>query len=162
MEYCLEEYSQRRADETVRFEYKLNSVIGSKTQTEVTDYVGLNWLSQIRLDNAIFNNRSAPYEVEGVRMSNGRERTISKSFRETYSLELRRSQREIFDLLMYTVLMADDLKVCDYNSSNNDDFVNTLVEVNGEFAPDNSNSRPYPSGSIEFISRYSNNKKFYS
>ena len=162
MEYCLEEYSQRRADETVRFEYKLNSVIGSKTQTEVTDYVGLNWLGQIRLDNAIFNNRSAPYEVEGVRMSNGRERTISKSFRETYSLELRRSQREIFDLLMYTVLMADDLKVCDYNSSNNDDFVNTLVEVNGEFAPDNSNSRPYPSGSIEFISRYSNNKKFYS
>ena len=162
MEYCLEEYSQTRADETVRFEYKLNSVIGSKTQTEVTDYVGLNWLGQIRLDNAIFNNRSAPYEVEGVRMSNGRERTISKSFRETYSLELRRSQREIFDLLMYTVLMADDLKVCDYNSSNNDDFVNTLVEVNGEFAPDNSNSRPYPSGSIEFISRYSNNKKFYS
>ena len=162
MEYCLEEYSQTRADETVRFEYKLNSVIGSKTQTEVTDYVGLNWLGQIRLDNAIFNNRSAPYEVEGVRMSNGRERTISKSFRETYSLELRRSQREVFDLLMYTVLMADDLKVCDYNSSNNDDFVNTLVEVNGEFAPDNSNSRPYPSGSIEFISRYSNNKKFYS
>jgi uncharacterized protein (DUF1015 family) len=63
---------------------------------------------------------------------------------------------------MYVVLMADDLKICDYNRANNDDFVNTLVEVNGEFAPDNSNSRPYPSGSIDFISRYSNNKKFYS
>ena len=161
-EYCLKTYTQSRADETVRIEYTLNSVIGDKLQTATTDFVGLNFTSQIRLSDALFNDRAAPFEVEGVRMSNGRERTISKGFRETYKLELRRSPRDLFDLLMYVVLMADDLKVCDYNRANNDDFVNTLVEVNGEFAPDNSNSRPYPSGSIDFISRYSNNKKFYS
>jgi|GEM_PF-1860662 len=161
-EYCLKTYTQARADETVRIEYTLNSVIGDKLQTVTTDFVGLNFTSQIRLSDALFNDRAAPFEVEGVRMSNGRERTISKGFRETYKLELRRSSRDLFDLLMYVVLMADDLKICDYNRANNDDFVNVLVEVNGEFAPDNSNSRPYPSGSIDFISRYSNNKKFYS
>lgn len=161
-EYCLFEYTTDIADNTVRFEYILNSVIGDKRQTVTIDYVGLKWPSQLRVCDAIFNDRAAPYEVESVRQNSGRERSILKKFQETYKLEIRQAPRDLFDILMYEALMADDLLVSDYNSANNDTFVDVAIEVNGSFEPDNSNSRPFPSGSLDFISRYSNNRKDYS
>ena len=161
-EYCLEAYSQRRADRTVRIEYTWDSVIGDENQTEIRDFAGMEWPNQIRLFESIFYGRRGTFEKEQVRLQSGEEKTIKKSFREAYSLELRQASMEMHKELMYGVLMADEILISDYNSENADSFVDVSVEINSGYEPNYQGSRPYPSVEFELIDKYDNRRKLYS
>lgn len=161
-EYCLYEYSQRLVDQTVRIEYTWNSVIGDENQTEIRDFAGMEWPNQIRLCDSVFYGRRGTFEKEQVRLQSGEEKTVKKSFRETYTLEVRRASMEMHKELMYGVLMADEILVCDYNSENADSFVDVSIEINSGYEPNYQGARPYPSVEFELIDKFDNRRKLYS
>lgn len=161
-EYCLYEYSQRIADETVRIEYTWNSIIGDQSQKKTRDFVGMNWPDQIRICDAVFYGRKGSFETESVKLESGEEKSVSKSFREEYSLEVRKAPMPIHKFMIYDVLMADEILISDYNSKNADSFVDISVEINSGYEPNYSGSRPYPSVQIGLVDKFNNRKKLYS
>jgi hypothetical protein len=160
--YCLREYYQDKVDRTVRITYNWNSVIGDQDQTKQRDFSGFDWDNQIRLNNAMLWQRRGSFEKETVRFQNGKERSVSKNYREEYTLEVTAQDMDTLKKIVYDILMADDILIADYNSLNVDNFVDVAVEVNGNFEPNYDNSRPYPSVEIEFIDKYDNRRKLYS
>ena len=161
-EYCIYEYSQMAADETVRFEYTLNSVIGDDNQKATRDFVGMEWPDQLRVCDSVFYGKRGNFERESQRLDTGKELTVKKSYREEYTLEVRKAAIEVHDFLKYDVLMADDIKVCDYNSKNAEAFVDLEVEINSGYEPNYGGSRPYPSVELGFIDKYDQRRKLYS
>ena len=161
-EYCLEEYNQDLVDRTVRIDYTWNSVIGSESQSKTRDFAGMDWNNQLRICNAMFYGRKGTFETESVRLQSGKDKSVQKKYRETYTLEITETPIEILKLLAYDVLMADDISICDYNSLNIDEFVDIKVEIDSGFEPNYEGSRPYPSIEFSFIDKYDNRRKLYS
>ena len=161
-EYCLDQFSTYLADNTVRIGYNWNSVIGDENQKRTRDFVGLDWDNQVRLNDAIFGNKSAAFATDDVRYQSGELRTVSKSFNESYVFNLKRLPVDIFDLFLYDILLSDEILISDYNKANFANYVNHSVEIEGSIEPDYSQSRPEVSISATFKSKYENNRKLYS
>ena len=161
-EYCLEQFTLIRANNTVRFGYNWNSLIGDENQTKTRDFVGLDWDNQVRLRDAKFGDKSAAFELDDVRYQSGELRTVSKSFKEKYTLLLKKLPTEIFNLFLYDILLADRILISDYNASNYENYVEHSVEIEGGIEPNYSNSRPEISLTATFKSKYDNNIKYYS
>lgn len=161
-EYTLKQYTQEVADESVRFEFIMNSVIGSKKQGFKRDFVGLNHTDQIRIYDSSFGKRTADIEVESVRLNSGKERTYKKEFREKYELEVREIRISTLKALLYDMLMADEIKATDYNSDNEDIFVDHEVEIEGSFEPEYHNGTAKQSVVLNFVDKFNNHRKLYS
>ena len=161
-EYCLEQFTLYRADNTVRIQYNWNSIIGDENQAKTRDFVGLNWDNQVRLNDAIFGNKSAAFATDDVRYQSGELRTVSKSFNEKYIFTLKRLPVDIFNLFLYDILLSDEILISDYNKANFAEYVNHSVEIEGEISPDYSQSRPEVSITATFKSKYDNNIKYFS
>lgn len=161
-EYCLEQFSTLRADRTVRIDFFRDSVIGSKDQKVTRDFSDINWFSQIRVPESVFYGRTGEFTSEQVRLQNGRNKTIQKSFVEGYTMEVRRMPIEVRNFLIYDVLMSDQIIVTDYNRDNADKFINLEVELDSSFEPNYDDSRPYPTVELTFKDAYDNQRKLYS
>jgi len=162
-EFCLEVFSTRAADQTVRIDYKLDSVIGSEFSQSTRDFAGIDWWTQIRLNDAIFGYKKGPIEVEASRYQDGFERTVGKEYNEEYLLIIKRLPFALHDLLVYDILQADEIKITDYNSRNNSgSYINKEVEITGSYEPNYRGTRQQPSVELTFKDRYTNRKKLYS
>jgi hypothetical protein len=161
-EFCLYKYSQDAVNKTVRFEYTWDSVIGDKSQSKTRDFAGMDWTSQLRICDSVFYGRRGGFEKETQRLETGEELSVKKSFREEYTLEMRKAGMAVHKFLMYDVLMADEILVCDYNSENADAFVDLSVEINSGYEPNYEGSRPYPSVEVTFIDKFNQRRKLYS
>lgn len=158
----LKEYSSAIADETVRLTWRLNSLVGTSNSISTFDFSQVEWYSQLRVQDAIFGYKKAPIEVESSRYENGYERTIKKSFREEYQLEIRKLPIALHDILMYGMLQADDIWITDYNLNNpSGTYIEKAVEVTGSYEP-NYNVDKNPSVIISFVDKYNNRRKLYS
>ena len=161
-EYCLRNYSALAIDGSVRIKYLWNSVIGDKNQKLQRDFAGINWWNEIRLMPTIFGFKSGSFESEQVRYQNGKERSISKGFREEYQMIIKQLPSELHDVVVNDILMSDDIKITDYNSQNAASFVDVEVEVQGGYEPNYSDARVYPNVTVNFIDKYDNRRKLYS
>jgi len=122
----------------------------------------MDWTSQLRICDSVFYGRRGGFEKETQRLETGEELSVKKSFREEYTLEMRKAGMAVHKFLMYDVLMADEILVCDYNSENADAFVDLSVEINSGYEPNYEGSRPYPSVEVTFIDKYNQRRKLYS
>lgn len=162
-EYCLSPYTTKAADKTVRITWLWNSVIGDYNSEEVRDFVGMEWLNQIRFSNSIFGFKKAPFTTESTLFDNGKEVSYKKNFREEYKLEIRNLPNELAEIVVYDILQADDIWLTDYNSENNSgSYVEQNVEINGEYSPNYGNKRPELLLEINFIDKFNNRTKKYS
>ena len=161
-EWCLSPFSLSAADKTVRIGYTWNRLIGDANQKRTRDFVGLNWPKEIRLNDSIFGYLSAPFEQEDVKYETGELATVSKGFKSKYKMEIRQMPKEIQSIILNDVLMGDNITVTDYNSQNAGDYINVVVEIDGEFSPNYSDSRPNTDVELSFKSKYDNNNSYYS
>lgn len=163
LHYCLSQFTNAAADGTVRIDYTLNSVIGDSDQTTIRDFVGLEWTSQTRVPNSIFGFKKAGFEVESVKYQTGKEVSYKKGNREEYRLEINGIPNEYGELLLYDVLMADDIYITDYNSQNNSgQYAELNVEINGGYEPNYGNLRTNLTMEIPFIDKFNRRNKKYS
>jgi hypothetical protein len=161
-EYCLEQFTLIRANNTIRITYNWDSLIGDKDQKLTRNFVGFNWINQVRLRDAQFGNKTAAFETEDVRYQNGELQTVSKSFSEKYTLSLYRLPTDIFNLVLYNILLADTILISDYNRANFENYIDHSVEIDGSIEPNYDGNRPEVSLIASFKSKYDNNIKFYS
>lgn len=161
-EFCLRVYTQQAVDRSVRIKYLWNSVIGDADQKAQRDFAGINWWNEIRLQPSIFGNKKGTFEVETVRYQTGKERAVKKSFKEEYLLLIKQLPSELHDVVMNDILLADEIKITDYNKINPGRFIDQEVEVSGGYEPDYSNAKAYPDVSITFTDKYDNRRKLYS
>jgi len=161
-DYCLDFYSAIAIDETVRIKYLWNSVIGDSAQSKTRDFAGLNLWNQIRLKRSIFGYKSGGFETEEMRYQNGRNRTVQKRYAEEYQMIIKELPVELHDVVVNDILMADEIKITDYNSRNAGRFVDQVVEVQGGYEPNYANARPYPDVTVNLKDAFDNRRKLYS
>jgi hypothetical protein len=162
-EYCLNQFTTLRSDETVRFEYTLNSLIGDENQKRIRDFVDVNWTDQLRIDNAIFGSMSASFSSDSVKYENGNLQAISKGFEQSFICEFRILPLDQLIVLLHDVLMADNIKVSDYNRKGLAPYSNFEVEIAGSLEPSYEGNRAETAvTSLIFKSSWENNNKFYS
>ena len=163
LEYCLNNYTADAADRTVRITYVWDSVIGSKNQVKIRDFVGMEWRNQIRIKDSMFGFKKSTFTVESVKYQTGKEVSYKKGNREEYRLEVVNMPNEICEILLYDILMADDIYMSDYNSTNNSGtYIEQNVEINGGYEPNYGNLRPNLTLDIPFVDKFNNRDKKYS
>ncbi len=161
-EYCLRTFSTLAVDNTVRVEYTHNRLIGDENQKKTRDFVGFDWVNQLRFNEAYFGNRSAAFETEDVRYENGLEKTVAKSFVESFKLELRELPEEVYKLLVHDVLMGENITMVDYNSINIGTYAEVVIDIDGTVEPNYADLRQTADVTLDLKSKYKNNISYYS
>lgn len=158
-EYCLKQYTKEVVDGSTRITYTLNDVIGDPVQTHRRNYAGLNLPCQVRICDSQFGFTTNNFTTEETRLNSGKQVSWKKDMDEDYKLEIYSASVEMHDLLRYTVLMANDIVIDDYNRGNNlGSLAGISVEVSGGYEP-NTASSYNPSVVIEFKDKYRNRIK---
>lgn len=161
-EWCLSQFTTFKADETVRITYRWDSVIGDENQKRTRDFAGLNWLNQVRFSEAILRGKSGDLEEESVKYDNGFKRTVSKGYKEKYVLEMRKLPAELYNLVLYDILLSDNIVISDYNSINALTYENQEVEVTGGVQPTGDTNRGEMALEIQLRDKWDNRNKYYS
>lgn len=119
LDFCLEEFSEARADKTVRIEWFLNQNIGDEDDdTKKKDYGTLNIFNQLRLPNAMFGGDKSDYDREFTKYQTGRMTQTKNEQVEAYTLTTGQMPNEIHRLIKINCLQSPDIFVTDYNLLN--------------------------------------------
>jgi hypothetical protein len=163
LEFCLQEYTQPRADETVRIEWWLNGNIGNPDDDQLKrDYGTLNWYNQIRLPGSRFGYDTSQFEREFVKYQNGKEVWLTDKQIEEYILKTGYFDRATHRYIKIDILQADDIRITDYNIQNPTPNQNKFVIVNGNYEPVWQPGTLYAPVEIKFQQAYQNlNHKRY-
>lgn len=161
-EYCLKTYTEQRANETVRIDFKQNGIIGDRDSDYIKrDFGILDWENSIRLPDSMFGNDSSPsHEKEYVKYQNGSMIWLSDNQVEEYILRTGRLPNFLHKFIKIDVLQADEIKVTDYNLNNPTKHTEKDVVWSGNYEPTWTNGNLYAPVEIRLQQAYQNfNKK---
>lgn len=117
IDYKLAPYTDAAADETARIDVIQNGyLIGNKWEF---DYTGMNWPQQVRLIGK-FNKVKPDYSTIDYQDSQRNSKQIQDELQDNYTLELSAIPKEVYDTLVYEMLLANETFVTDYNVWNSD------------------------------------------
>ena len=157
--YCLLQFTNGRADKTVKIEYYLSGQLGMTDDKLVRDLGELNWYNSIRL-YGFFGFPSSTYESDYIQYSNGQKVWVEDSQEAEYTLKLNPVASFAHDLMRTDVLQADRVEITDYNSKNPHTFVKKAVIKNSDYSPKwNKMQNQLASVEVKFIQEYNNNQK---
>jgi hypothetical protein len=161
--YCLKQYTEARADGTVRVEYNQKGMLGdSKIDELLRDYADLTWYQQHRFDG-VFHYTNSTYKSEDIQYKNGQLVTVEDEQSAEFSLKLKGIPSFKHDILRTDILMADETLITDYNIRNFDNYFKKSVKKSGSYDP-----KWYPLQSdiapveLKFKQAFNNLKKFRS
>jgi len=157
-EFCLQKYTEYRADETVRFDYNLNGLLGSQTDDRLRrDFGNLNFACQFRLPGAMFGFDKYPSERKYVRYQNGKQVWIQDSSKEEYIFKTGKYDQPLHKFIKNEILQSDDLRVTDYNILNPTRHQGHYVIATGNYEPKWDPQTIYAPAEITFEQGYQNN-----
>jgi hypothetical protein len=134
-EFKLCEYRADKADGTIRLQWYQNGTIGSIADDKRTvDYLGLNWVNQIRLPG-FFGYPSADYVKENIQYQNGvREWTFDEQ-EPIYILKTKRIPAQFHNLFRVSIMQSDRCTITDYNTINAEKYVDKEIMFQTEYKP---------------------------
>ena len=161
--YCLSEYTNERADQTVRLEWQSNGYVGNElNDRDIISYKGLNWYNAIRLPNSIINREKSSYEIEETQYSTGQIDDIKNEQTPIYTLEVGPIPNFLHKFIKTQALQSDELKVSDYNANNPlKPFLDKYVKNIGGYEPNWQLNVKNASVIIELKQKYNNLRKIY-
>lgn len=161
--YCLSEYTNARADQTVRLEWQSNGYNGNENNDrDIISYKGLNWYNSLRLPNAIVNREKSSYEIEETQYSNGQIDFIKNEQTPEYTLEIAPIPNFLHKFIKTQALQSDELKVSDYNANNPlKPFLDKDVIFVGGYEPNWQLNSKNSSVNIQLKQKYNNLRKIY-
>lgn len=161
--YCLKQYTNHRAENTVVVEYYLNGILGlNNDDKKVKDLGTLNWYNQHRFEG-IFYYTGSTYKIDEIVYQTGEIRTVEDEQTPEYMLSLKPLASFKIDTLRTDILQADEILITDYNSKNIEKYFKKAVKKVSEFTP---KFVPYrtklASVEIKFKQAFNNLRKFIS
>jgi hypothetical protein len=118
-EFCLKEYSDYNADNTVRLEWIKNGNSGSLLDdTRKVDYGILNWFNSIRIPNSFFGKLKATKTKKTTKYQTGQVVRLSDSDELEYSLICDRLPLWLVKFINFDANYNSEMYVTDYNSIN--------------------------------------------
>lgn len=159
--YDLRAYSAIEADETVRFEFWNNNIIGDwENGSQVKNFGSLNWRNMLRLSRSIFGREVSTYEQEEVRFDNGVLVDVQNDQTREFELEIGAAPHFIHKFIKTEILQSDQIYVTDYNSTNPaGSFVDINVKHTGDYAPIWNRNAQEPPVVLTFKLRQNNDRK---
>ena len=117
LEWCLQEYTDNRANYTTRIDWYNTGIIGSTTNDKDTrDFGSLNWFNQVRLPDTTFGEDTATYEREYVRYQNGQQVWLQDNSVEEYTLKTGRFPSYLHKLIKFDLLQAERILITNYDA----------------------------------------------
>jgi hypothetical protein len=115
-EFDLKNYTQYRADKTVRVEWNRNGVNGNRiTDSRVDDYGTLNWYNQIRIPNSMFGFDTSDLTKEFIRYPNGENVWLEDKQIEELTWDIVALPNYIHRFIQVDVMQSEVLTFTDYN-----------------------------------------------
>jgi hypothetical protein len=159
IEWCLQTYTQYRANRTVRIDWYNIGIVGSLTNDKDTrDYGSLNWFNQLRLPDAIFGDATSTYEREFVRYQNGKQVWIQDDSVEEYTLNTGRYPSYLHTILKFDLLQSDAIFVTNYDKNAAQDYVDKEVIASSDYSPNWNYGTKLADVSINFQQKYQNHR----
>lgn len=115
--YNLMVYNELAAHKTVRIETWQNGFI----ESDPIDFSLVNWYSQYRIYGH-FGNRQPAFETENYLDSDRNTLQIQDKITDTYTLNLPSLSMEEKDQIIYRELLANRIRITDYNVDNEDKY----------------------------------------
>ena len=161
--FCLKQYTDFRAENTVRIEYYQNGILGvNENDKKVRDYGTLNWYNQYRF-NGIFHYTNSAYKIDEIVYNNGNIVTVEDEQTPEYLLNLKPTPFFKHEILRTDILQSDEILITDYNSKNIEKYYKKSVKKVGDFAPKLVPYRSKLAGvEIKFKQAFNNLRKFIS
>lgn len=136
LDFCLEEYTESKANKTVRLEWFLNQNIGDEDDdTKKKDYGTLNIYNQLRLPNAMFGGDNSEYTREFVKYQTGRMTQTKNDQVESYVLTTGQMPNEVHRLIKINCLQSPDIFITDYNLLNATPHTQQSVIMSSSYEP---------------------------
>lgn len=136
MEFCLEAYTEARADETTRFEWWTNGTIGNPDDDQLKrDYGSLNWNNQLRIPDSFFGNPGSTFEREFNKYQNGAKVWLADSQVEEYEFKTGLIDNDLHRYIKIDILQGDEIRITDYNIHNPTRHQNRFVIPISNYEP---------------------------
>lgn len=137
--YCLKDYSDVTANQSVRFTWNLNKRLTDPVTKIITDYTGLDLAEQIRV-TGIFDYPTDEHERTEVQYSlvdgQGRKEDVRDELVTKYRFKSGYLPDEIHSIIRYRAVLSDSLFVSDYNSRAKRVTTNLEVKMDGGYEPE--------------------------
>ncbi len=161
--YCLKQYTDFRAEGTVRAEYYISGILGlNNDDTKYKDLADLNWYNSHRF-NGIFYYNESPYTTDEIQYQNGLRQSVSDSQEPSYTLDLMPIVYFKHDVFRTDIMMADQILITDYNSKNIQSYYKKNVRKDSSYTPiPHIKLSKLASVKLKFKQGYNNLNKFRS
>jgi hypothetical protein len=165
-EFCLKEYTPRRANNSVRFDYYQRGIMGDwQIDENVIEYNKLSayftadgWFNQLRLPSFIGQNKST-YEREYIKYQNGELRYLQDEQVEAYNWVSGYFPAQLHQYIKTEIIQADKIYVTDYNNINPNVINNKQVKPNSSYEPEWQFKKQEAKVNVEFVQAVQNRRK---
>lgn len=162
-DWCLQTYTNLRADKTVRFDWFNTGVIGDlNDDKKVRDFGKLangnsyKWFNSLRMPDALFGNNTSSFEREFVRYQSGAETWIKDEQVESYQLITGYYPEYLHKFIKVDLIQSDELFVTNYFSNANSQHRERAVVPSSDYAPNWSYNSKFASVEVTFEQKYQN------
>lgn len=132
LDFCLLEYSEERANNTVRIDWWMNGNVGDKDfDTKRRDYGDTNWANSIRLPNSMFGFDEPNVTRSFVKYQTGAQIWTADDEFDSYTLKTGMLTNLIRRYLRFDTFKGSEMRITDYNISNPNEHINRYVVLSG-------------------------------
>jgi hypothetical protein len=161
-EFCLQNYTDERADFTTRFQWNTQGFRADwQTELDTWDFSQIpdGWDNQLRFPQSIFGGTKSEYTREFIRYQNGQQKYLQDEQVEKYTWHSGQYPAELHNFIKTCVLQSDYLTVTDYNSNNPNIFKDKAINADGNYEPDWKYNNRRAFVSVDFAEEYQNRVK---
>lgn len=134
-EFCLKQYNANQVDGTVKIEFTNRAKRGDyQNDKKVLDYGKQDVTDMLRLPGR-FGYPTAGYEEERNRYNNGSRKYIKDTQKPLLTLTLKPIHAILHEVMRVDVMMADEIFITDYNSTNPLKYNRKSVYKDGGYDP---------------------------
>lgn len=161
--WCLQQFTNARADGTVKIEFTHNGIIGDYLiDEEQKSFKGLNWYNSIRLEGQVYGEKSE-FETEEIQYNNGTKIDVKVDQNPIYELILNPMPNFLHRYMKIEALLGDEILVTDYNTNNPlKPIVQKAVLFAGNYEPQWKGQNPNASVAIQLEQKINNLRKRFS
>jgi len=129
-DWCLSEYTDHRANETIRIDWTNAGIIGDfNNDSNTLDFDSLQWFNQIRLEDSLAGKQASNYSSEYTQYANGKRVWTSKTKVDEYTINIGRVPEYVHIYVQDRLLMSDSITLTNYNSDAAISFQNKELRV---------------------------------
>lgn len=135
-EFCIQAFTEEKADKTMRIEYYMNGIIGDNTDDNKTrDYGTLNRYNSLRLPGW-FGFPKSTYTKDYTIYTNGSRKWVQDEQEQEFIMQIKAVSNKVHELMRTDVLQADEIFITDYNVRNPQQWIKKSVQSTSDYPPD--------------------------